>query len=76
MKRQIIKIDEEKCNGCGACLRMCPTGAISGEKKALHVVNPSLCIDCGTCIEACGYGAMRPRSSTRPSSRRITSTGS
>ena len=47
------------CNGCGACLRMCPTAAISGEKKALHVVNPSLCIDCGTCGRVCPVEAVR-----------------
>lgn len=49
----------ETCNGCGACLRMCPTGAIRGEKKSLHVIHPSLCIDCGTCGRVCPVEAVR-----------------
>jgi len=50
------------CNGCGACLKMCPTGAIRGEKKALHVIDPPLCIDCGTCGRICPVEAVRDAS--------------
>ena len=38
-----------ECDGCTACVRLCPTGAIAGARKALHVINPSLCIECGAC---------------------------
>lgn len=47
----------EKCNGCGACVRVCPADAISGEKKSLHLINENLCIECGACGKIC------PRSS-------------
>lgn len=47
----------EKCNGCGACVRVCPADAISGEKKSLHVIDGNLCIECGVCGKVC------PRSS-------------
>lgn len=43
----------DSCIGCGACRRSCPTGAISGETKELHVIDPVLCIDCGTCGRVC-----------------------
>lgn len=43
----------EKCNGCGACLRLCPAGAISGEKKHRHIIETSLCIECGACGRVC-----------------------
>lgn len=49
---------EEQCVGCTACARACPVGAISGERKELHVVNPSICIKCGACMEKCKFDAV------------------
>lgn len=47
----MVKIDKEKCNGCGSCVETCPTQAISlVDSKA--TVNEQ-CIDCGACIGAC-----------------------
>ena len=43
----------ENCTGCTACIRRCPTDAISGERKLLHVIDPELCIDCGACGVVC-----------------------
>jgi Na+-translocating ferredoxin:NAD+ oxidoreductase subunit B len=48
----------EKCNGCGACKRLCPAGAIAGEKKVMHVVNATACIECGACGRVCPQGAV------------------
>jgi Na+-translocating ferredoxin:NAD+ oxidoreductase subunit B len=48
----------EKCNGCGACMRLCPAGAISGEKKKLHTINGSLCIECGACGRVCPQSSL------------------
>ncbi len=41
------------CTGCGACMRVCPTGAISGKRKAQHTIDQSRCIDCGACGRVC-----------------------
>ena len=43
----------ENCTGCTACLRRCPTDAISGERGRLHVIEPELCIDCAACGVIC-----------------------
>ena len=48
----------EKCNGCGACVRLCPAGAISGEKKKLHTIDTFLCIECGACGRICPQSAL------------------
>lgn len=48
----------EKCKGCGACLRKCPVGAITGEKKAPHRIDAKVCIKCGTCAQACKFNAI------------------
>ncbi len=41
------------CIGCLLCLKNCPTEAISGENKKLHVIDQELCINCGICYEIC-----------------------
>jgi NADH-quinone oxidoreductase subunit F len=54
----IPEILPELCKGCGACLRKCPVGAITGQKKEPHVINVDLCVKCGTCAQACKFNAI------------------
>jgi NADH:ubiquinone oxidoreductase subunit F (NADH-binding)/Pyruvate/2-oxoacid:ferredoxin oxidoreductase delta subunit len=42
-----------KCQGCGLCLKNCPSQAISGDKRKVHSIDQSKCSKCGTCIDVC-----------------------
>ncbi|MFU8827372.1 MAG: 4Fe-4S binding protein [Brevefilum sp.] len=48
----------DQCRGCQACVRPCPTQAISGERHAIHNIDPQRCIECGTCGRVCPYAAV------------------
>jgi len=49
---------EGKCTGCGRCRRECPVQCISGENRALHVIDQARCTKCGRCREVCRFDAV------------------
>jgi len=51
-------VNVENCVGCTACARVCPVNAISGERKEVHHIDPSICIKCGACMEKCKFDAI------------------
>ena len=53
-----FNIDEEKCTGCGVCIKVCPQMAISGEKKKPHTIDQERCIACGLCRDSCKFDAI------------------
>ncbi len=55
---QLARVDETICIGCIKCLRTCPTDAIVGAPKQIHVVMERACTGCGACIEICPTGAL------------------
>ncbi|MBD3350730.1 MAG: 4Fe-4S dicluster domain-containing protein [Candidatus Lokiarchaeota archaeon] len=58
MKRTIIKIDEEKCTGCGQCIPNCPEGALQIIDGKAKLVNELHCDGLGACIGYCPEGAI------------------
>lgn len=58
MKRSIIKVDEEKCTGCGHCIPGCPEGALQVIDGKARLVSDLFCDGLGACIKECPFGAM------------------
>ncbi len=71
----LVKIIEDKCTICYACVRACPVNAIKVEAEhAYPVVIPERCIGCGSCIKACKPVAII-HSDSRPEVRKLLKSG-
>lgn len=53
-----IRVIEDKCNGCGLCVKSCPQAAISVEPKKMAIIDVELCNYCGSCVSACNFKAI------------------
>ena len=58
VKRQMIEIDEENCDGCGECVISCPEGALKVIDGKAKVVKESFCDGLGACMGECPQGAL------------------
>lgn len=59
MEREIITIDEEKCNGCGECITGCPEGALQVIDGKARLVSEIFCDGLGACLGNCPKGAIK-----------------
>lgn len=58
MLRKIIKINEEKCNGCGLCAKVCHEGAIEMVDNKARLIKEDYCDGLGDCLPVCPAGAI------------------
>jgi ferredoxin len=58
---KLVEIDSEKCMSCGACVTLCPVGAITMDEDATVVIDKEKCIGstCGACVDACPARAIK-----------------
>ena len=59
MKRKIVSIDEERCNGCGLCVSACHEGAIQLIDGKAKLISDSYCDGLGDCLPACPVDAIK-----------------
>ncbi len=49
----IIEVDEEKCDGCGSCVDVCPNEVLEVQDGVCVPVNPDDCLECESCVSEC-----------------------
>jgi NADH:ubiquinone oxidoreductase subunit F (NADH-binding)/NAD-dependent dihydropyrimidine dehydrogenase PreA subunit len=54
----VYRVIANKCTGCQRCVRVCPTGAITGPRSEPHNLDQSKCIKCRSCYEICRFDAI------------------
>ena len=53
-----LKLDQEKCIGCGICATVCPHGVFAVEERKAQIVDLDACIECGACAGNCPVEAL------------------
>lgn len=66
MKKQVyfknvvtLKLDVEKCIGCGMCVKVCPHAVFAMRGQKLTIVDRDACMECGACMRNCPVEAIR-----------------
>jgi NAD-dependent dihydropyrimidine dehydrogenase PreA subunit len=53
-----LKLDSEKCIGCGMCKNVCPHQVFQIQEKKALIINKDLCMECGACKKNCPVNAI------------------
>jgi len=58
LRMENIRVNPDKCNSCGTCVKFCPTGAITVSNNDTATLNTDICIGCGACANVCSEDAI------------------
>ena len=53
-----LKLETEKCTGCGMCVNVCPHGVFLVDMKMAKIVDRDSCMECGACEKNCPFSAI------------------
>jgi ferredoxin len=53
-----LRLDDDKCTGCGNCLEVCPHEVLEPAMKKVRIQDRDLCMECGACAANCPFGAI------------------
>jgi ferredoxin len=53
-----LKVDQEKCTGCGMCMEVCPHGVFKMNTRHVEIQNRDDCMECGACSRNCPFEAI------------------
>ncbi len=56
-----LRLDREKCTGCGMCLEVCPHAVFELEGGKARIIDRDACMECGACQQNCAIGAVTVR---------------
>ncbi|MDD5089936.1 MAG: mercury methylation ferredoxin HgcB [Candidatus Wallbacteria bacterium] len=57
-----LKLDTDKCIGCGMCLNVCPHAVFSLDHGKAHITDKDACMECGACAKNCPAAAIKVNS--------------
>ncbi|HBC93097.1 MAG TPA: ferredoxin [Pelotomaculum sp.] len=53
-----LKIDLEKCTGCGMCIEVCPHRVFTLNNSKAEIIDQDSCMECGACVKNCPFNAL------------------
>ncbi len=53
-----LRLDPDKCTGCGVCTEVCPQGVFAMESRKARIIDLDACMECGACALNCAFGAL------------------
>lgn len=59
--KKMAEVDQTRCVACGACVNICPKGALRVWKGCYADVNAEICVGCGLCAKTCPAGCLALR---------------
>lgn len=59
-----LKLNEERCTGCGMCMNVCPHNVFEIQNGKSHIIAKDSCMECGACAKNCAFSAIEVQSGT------------